>query len=428
MTTPLTTYGINGNTFTINGVAISINPAGDGLTDIINRINSSSAGVIATFNASSGAIQLVSKTTGPQSIVLGSPTDNSNFLAKVGLKGGGFNPTLQVGQQASVTFLNQSGNQQTVYSNSNTITTVIPGINLTLNSATNTPYNVQVASDSSGLPSAINNFITQYNNAIDEINTATAPPIVQAPTSGNLITPGQAQSSQVTPGGPLYDNISVQNLKDQLVNLTTGLFQTGSSSFNSLASIGLQLDNSVSQISTTSTQGNTQTQSDSADAAAGLSVQTFDGTTGKFQALDATKFAAALQADPTAVQSLFVGASSLSQQIGAYLTYVTGSPTQVGGTNGAYAAQVPDTSLIQSIENSNSAQISSVNQQIQLVQQSANQQADSLRQQFTASEALIAQLQAEQQQLAGRSSGAILVVELGQLMTPQELKYLENLR
>ena len=209
LASPLSLYGITGTTFTINGQAISVNPVSDGLSNIISRINASSAGVIATFNQASGQIQLVSKATEPKHRPR-LPTDSSNFLGKTGLKGGGFNPTIQVGQQAQVSYLNQSGAVQTVFSNSNTLNDVIAGISLNLVSGTNTPYNVQVAADSSGLTGAIGTFITAYNAAIQEINIATAPPVVKAPTAGNLVQAGVAQSQQLTTGGPLYDNFSVR--------------------------------------------------------------------------------------------------------------------------------------------------------------------------------------------------------------------------
>ncbi|MBV8222765.1 MAG: flagellar filament capping protein FliD, partial [Candidatus Eremiobacteraeota bacterium] len=240
LTTPLN----GGNTFSINGVAISINPATQSLDDILTAINASAAGVSASFNTVSGQLQLVAKNTGPSSIVLGAPGDSSNFLQSLGLTTAG--ATTLVGQQASVTFQTPSGGSTTVFSSSNQVTSVIPGITLNLqqNDAA-TPYTVTVASDPSKLESSINSFITAYNKAIDEINSATAAPVVQTATPGTPLTPGQAQSQQVTPAGVLFDNQSVQGLKDQLVSLTTSLVQNNSTSYNSLASIGVLLDTSV---------------------------------------------------------------------------------------------------------------------------------------------------------------------------------------
>jgi flagellar capping protein FliD len=127
--------------------------------------------------------------------------------------------------------------------------------------------------------------------------------------------------------------------------------------------------------------------------------QTFDGTSGQLQALDTSTFDAALAADPSAVQSLFTSNTGVLGQVGTYLTYVTGTPTSLGPNN-PFLAQVPDTSLLQSIETSNTNQIDSINQQIATINDEATAQANQLRAQFTASETLIAQLQQEQSSLS----------------------------
>ncbi|HEY1727885.1 MAG TPA: flagellar filament capping protein FliD [Candidatus Baltobacteraceae bacterium] len=387
----------SGTTFSINGVAFTINPATMNLQDVINMINASNAGVTAAWNTTAGQLQLVAKATGPQSIVLGSPNDTSNFLQAFGLTTAG--ATTQTGQQASVTYQTASGGTATIYSNSNAITNIIPGVTLTLQQSTTSanPYTVTVAASNTNLISAINTFVSTYNAAINEINSSTTPPVVQTQAPGTPLTSGTATSSQVVPGGVLFDNSSVQELKDQLTNLVSGLTQTGSSSYNSFASIGLLLDSSIAVITSDSTSGSGD--SNDSDDTGGLSTQTFDGTSGKLQALDAVTFDAAMAANPAAVQSMFTGTSGILSQLGTYLTYVTGSPTQLG-PNGNFLGNAPDVSLLQGIENTNSAQIDSINQQIESVNDQATAQANQLRAQFTASETMIAQLQQEQASLS----------------------------
>lgn len=501
----------NGTTFTINGVTLGIDPT-QNITDIINEINASSAGVTAAWNTTLGQLQLTSKTTGPQSIVLGSPSDSSNFLQVVGLTssqalstgvGGGMNatallntydaadagtgahsftingtainynvdtdtattlvntintagiagvtasfdtttnqivlsstsgslnvagdtgnlvaalfpstvattvaPATQVGQQASVTYQTPSGGSATVYSNSNQVTTAIPGVTLTLTQSTATPYTVTVSSSNTKLVSAINDFITAYNNAIGEINSATAPPVVQTKGQGVPAQPGTTSSTQVLPGGVLFNNYSVQSLKDQLVSLISNFVSNGSTSYNSFASVGLNLDTSVAVITSKSTSGasDSKDSKDSSDSS-GLQTQTFGGTSGKLQALDTATFDSALAANPTIVQGLFTGASGILAGLGNYLTYVTGTPTQLG-PQGSFLGTAPDVSLLQGLENTNSSQIDSINQQISLVNDMAIAQANQLRAEFNASETMIAQLQQEQQSLAsflGNSSSS----------------------
>ncbi|HET7815831.1 MAG TPA: flagellar cap protein FliD N-terminal domain-containing protein, partial [Candidatus Baltobacteraceae bacterium] len=117
---------VTSGTFTINGVTINVSNSGDNLASLIKRINSSAAGVTASYDATSGQITLVSKATGPQSIVLGASGDTSNFLSATGLTPAS-GATVSVGKQASVTVETPSGGTKTIYGNSNTVTTAIPG-------------------------------------------------------------------------------------------------------------------------------------------------------------------------------------------------------------------------------------------------------------------------------------------------------------
>lgn len=74
---------VTAGNFTVNGVQINIDPTTDTLSDIINRINSSGAGVTASYDASTDTIVLSSSNP----IALGAPNDTSNFLQVTGLLG-----------------------------------------------------------------------------------------------------------------------------------------------------------------------------------------------------------------------------------------------------------------------------------------------------------------------------------------------------
>jgi flagellar hook-associated protein 2 len=384
-------------TFTINGVAFTVDATKNNLNDILSQINGSSAGVLATYDQSTGGIVLSAKSSGPQGIALGKSTDSSNFLQAAGLLQSATTPgtlsagaTENVGHSAVVQYLDNSGNPNTIYSNSNTVTNAIPGVQLNLQQAVSaaSPVTVTVASDSSALQSAITTFTTAYNAVIDEINTATQAPVVGSQTASDT---GQQVSGQLTNGGVLFNNQDVLAVRDQLVNLVTSFAPTGSSSYNSLASIGLTLDNSFS----VDTAGAATGSSNSTDQT-NVSQQTFQGTSGRFADLDVTKLTAALAADPNAVSKLFVGATSVITGLGSYLTTATGLPTQL--TSGT-AGTIPAQSLFSLYTQETTDQISSLQQQIQLVTDQANAQADALRAQFTASEGTIAQLQSEQSSL-----------------------------
>jgi flagellar capping protein FliD len=109
-----------------------------------------------------------------------------------------------------------------------------------------------------------------------------------------------------------------------------------------------------------------------------------------------SKLSAALAANSNAVASLFTGVNSVIGQIGAYLTTTTGLSTQL---TGALAGKGGPTSLFASLSNQTNDHITSLQQQIKLVTDQANLQADTLRREFVNSETQIAQLQSLQSSL-----------------------------
>ncbi len=377
--------GVTSGVFTINGVAITVSSTGDNLASIIGKINASSAGVVASYNSATNQITLVSKTTGTQSIVLGASGDTSNFLAEAGLTtASGASTTL--GTQASIVLQTPSGGTTTVYSNSNQVTNAIPGIQINLLSNSTSQFTINVAQDTTGLVNAVNTFVSAYNAAITEINNATQPPVVTASAPG---TSG-VQSTAIG-GGVLWGNSDVANLKSVLVGLVSGFFGSGNQ-YNSLASLGLQLSSSFTQLTSNNNTGqngnNTQP----------IQSTTYQGTDGTFQPLDATKFQAAFAANASAVEQIFQGANGLTTQLGTYLTGVTGFPTLL---NSGPVGNIPTVAIIQSFENTNSSQITTIQQQVQQITDNANQQANLLRQEFVATETQLAGYQALQSQLAG---------------------------
>lgn len=386
--------------FTINGVKINVDASGDNINSVLQKINASTAGVSATYNASTGQIQLVSKATGPQSIVVGSGSDTSNFLTATGLTSASGAAT-SVGSQASVTLQTSTG-LQTYYSNSNNVTNAIPGIQINLVSTdTTSPFTIQVNQNTTNLVSAVNTFISAYNGAISEINNATMPPVVIPSTPGASL-PGNPNSS--VGGGVLFNNGDVSSIKDELTNMVSGFFGNQGSNYSSLASIGLNVSDSFSVLTTAnngSQNGGTSAQGSSSTDV--VQQTTYQGTDGTLQALDMTKFMNALQADPAGVQALFQGSNSLTNSLGSYLTSVTGAPTLLAS---GPVGTIPTTSTLQGFENSNTDQITSIQTQIKQIIDNANAQADALRNQFVSVEGTIAELQAEQQQLGSMFSGS----------------------
>lgn len=382
--------------FTINGTAIKV-LSGQNLNDTIIAINSSGAGVVASFNTETGRLTLANKNPGNQGIVLGAGTDTSNFLTAVGLTVAGPQTVVTTGTQSKVTYTTPTGAIATQYSNTNAVQGIIPGITLNLLSNTATPFTVNVAADATQAQTAIQTFVGAYNAAIDEINQATAAPVIgQAPGTQSTTQ----TSSQLVGGGILFGNSDIVGVKDRLVNLATGILSSNyGTSYNSLSSIGLQLDDSFQILSANT---GSQQQAGSQNANQAVTAQTIQGTSGRFKALDTAKFAAAFAANASAVAAIFTTAGGITTSLGEYLTSATGQPTNFApGLVGLLGTgnNIPATSFFQNFENANSDVIKSLNQQVQQITDSVNQQANALRAQFVSAEAQIGQLQSLQSQL-----------------------------
>lgn len=388
-TTPVTA-----GTFTINGVKLTLS-ADQNLADVITDINQSSAGITASIDASTNQIVLTNDATGPQSIVLGSSSDTSNFLSAAGLTAAS-GAVSSAGKQAVVVMETPSGGTRTIYSNSNDVTNAIPGIDLSLQSNDpSTPFSVTVAQDNSQLVNALTSFVSAYNTAMNEINVATAAPVVISAKSGS-----QGSSASVG-GGVLYGRVDISTLQNQLTQLISGFLGDRSTGYNSLSQIGLAVDSSFSTLTSNSNANSTGDSGGTTNGTPGQGTSlvqstTYQGTDGQLQALNVAALTAALQANPNAVQDLLQGPKGLAMQLGTYLTGVTGDPTIL---NSGVAGVQPSTALLQGFENQVTSQVTSLQAQVSQIQDSANMQADLLRAEFTSSESAIAGYQALQQEV-----------------------------
>lgn len=158
--------GAGAGAFKINGVSIAFSATDDSVQSVLDRINNSTAGVTASYDAVSDRFTLTNKTTGDMGIAMEDVT--GNFLAATGLSGG----TLARGRDLLYTI----NGGATLRSQSNTLTEAssgLAGLSVTAlkESATTT---VVVSSDTAKIKSAINAFLTEYNKAQSLIDTQTA--------------------------------------------------------------------------------------------------------------------------------------------------------------------------------------------------------------------------------------------------------------
>ena len=130
--------------------------SGDSLQTVANNINAKNAGITAN---------VISDANGSRLTLIGNDTGTSNEIAvssdSVGL---GFQESSSA-KDASLTV-----DGVLIDSASNTISTVIPGVTLSLTGSTTGTATLTVAADSSQAEQAVNSFVSAYNSAIQAIS------------------------------------------------------------------------------------------------------------------------------------------------------------------------------------------------------------------------------------------------------------------
>jgi flagellar hook-associated protein 2 len=147
--------GSGNSSFTINGESIAYNINDDTLTEVMQRINQSDAGVTAAYDAATDRVTLTNKTTGDTNITLSET--GSGLLTSLGLLGS----TLTRGQNAQYTVNGGS----TLTSTSNTFGAESHGIEgLSVSVDSETTQTITVSSDTASMRTAVDNFIAKFND------------------------------------------------------------------------------------------------------------------------------------------------------------------------------------------------------------------------------------------------------------------------
>ncbi|HEV8637872.1 MAG TPA: flagellar filament capping protein FliD [Chloroflexota bacterium] len=261
--------------FTINGVSFNWDSATSSINSLVVAINSSAANVSASYDAVSNRLNLVSKSTGAQSIAVSDTT--GNLLQVLGATDlAGASETL--GQNALYRVNTIAGGAQQS-SASNTISGVVPGVTFTLLSqgATST---ITVGQDVDKPLAAMKDFIAAFNDAAEYIRAQTK------------------SDSDKAKGGPLQGESSIRMVGAQLRNIAVGGVPTLGGPYKSLMDVGVS------------------------SGAVGSAA----GTTNNLQ-IDEKKFKDALSANPQAVydalDSVTAGSEGIFQQMRTYLNGVT---------------------------------------------------------------------------------------------------------
>jgi flagellar hook-associated protein 2 len=262
-------------TFTINGVSFNWDSASSSINSLVAAINSSAANVSASYDAVSNRLNLVSKSTGGQSIAV---NDTSGNLMQVlgATDAAGASETL--GQNALYRVSTIAGGAQQS-SASNTISGVVPGVTFTLLSqgATST---ITVGQDTDKPLAAMKDFVAAFNDVADTIRAQTK------------------SDSDDAKGGPLQNETTIRMISSQLRNIATSGVSGLGGPYRSLMDVGVS------------------------SGAVGAAV----GTTANLQ-IDEKKFKDALSANPQALydvlDSVTAGSEGIFQQMRTYLNSVT---------------------------------------------------------------------------------------------------------
>lgn len=314
------------DTITIDGTAVTI-AAGESASSFAASINSNSNLDVYATATQSGNIVLSDRSTGEQTGSYIQVVDGGGALAES--TASGYQP--YAGQDAAYSI----GNGATQYSASNSVVDAIPGVTLTLSSLTGaTPVTVSVSApsvSSSSVSSALQQFVTDYNTAVTDIQTQLS------------TTPADTNGTET---GTLYND---QDLKNLLMQMRSAMYATISGV--SGGSLSTMLDLGVSTGATTGSG------TESASSLAG------DLT------LDSTTLQTAISNDPVGVQSLLAGwANNFSSLVGA--------EADAGGT-------------ISQRVNGNTTQVNDLGNQITVMQSALTDQENQLVQQFAAMESAL---------------------------------------
>lgn len=222
-------FGTASGTFTVNGVSIAYDTTSDSLSTILSRINASSAGVSASYDAKNDRVVLLNKATGDTGV--GVADVGSGTLATVLGLTTGAGATLTRGKNAEFTVNGGS----TISSQSNTLdedALGVAGLSVTVNSATTQTINV--AADTDSMKTAIQNFVTKFNAVQSYIDSQTK---ITKTADGKVSA------------ALLADNREVQSWSSQLRSMAFSQVTGSSGSISRLDALGLDFNSTDSTLS-----------------------------------------------------------------------------------------------------------------------------------------------------------------------------------
>jgi flagellar hook-associated protein 2 len=335
LSTPVTGTDSSGNgSFTINGVSISYNVNTSTISSVISSINNSSAGVTANYDPSSDSVTLTNNSTGDTGI--GVADTSGTLMASLGLTTGA---TLNQGENAVFTI--NGGAPITSASNSlDPTTTGIAGLTVGVDSETTQTINV--APNTGDMSTAINTFITAYNQLQNDITSLTQ---ITTNVNGTVTTAALANNQEVSQWS--------EDLRNLAFNSVSGL----SGAITSLNDLGIG----------------------------------FSGTSPTLSVTDQTTLTNALATNPSAVGAFFQ--TPVTGFAGTFSTYL-------------FNLSFPNTGGIAIETNALNAQNTTDADKISTLQNQLNQEQTNLTNEFLAMQNAQAQSEQEEQILSEMYGGS----------------------
>lgn len=322
--------------------------AGESNTSIANAINGDRNGVAYATVLSNGQLVISSRTTGDGS---SDGTGNGNPITLTSSTSGAITASSSTAGKDAEVYVN--GSTTPSYSATDTLTDAVPGVTLTLAGVTpsNAPVTITTgapAPNTQTIVSAVQQFVADYNNAIQGIETA----INTAPASET----NSSQASAYT--GSLFGDPQLENMLSSIRSSVDAVDPTQASGFQSLQQLGISTGSSNGSASASSNAGM-------------LSVNT-------------TTLTAAIEANPSAVQAALASWSSQYQKT-------------VGEYSGPFGS-------LQSRIQGNNTEITSLNSQLTTAQEMYNNEEKALQQQWAKIESTLSSLNSQKTSLTAFSS------------------------
>ena len=212
---------LTSTTVTINGTGISLNLQTQSLQDIANTISSSAAGVTASVKSvtENGTTRHRLEITGA-----GTPTfvDPNGTLEAIGILQKGFSSQLLAAQNAAFTIDGMSFSTA-----SNAVSTVIPGVTLTLlkaNEAAPETSTIVLSQDNTAVKGKIKDFMATFNNLVDFVKV------------------NSALDKESFDSGLLFGDSTVQSVESSLSQTLFNTVQGLATAYTNLGQVGFTFD------------------------------------------------------------------------------------------------------------------------------------------------------------------------------------------